>query len=529
MKPRDLIALTLTALAADVSGCSTRPIEQPAHPTSAELVVATDGPDGPARPILPKPMKMGDFERGRSVFRFETFGTEGFWTDAVRLPQGMAKQKFTVVSGLREGMHFDADAMPPKLRRGIEQEVHGDLSPERARLMNDPSIFAQLVRENAVIGMVERNGKRGITCALCHTITDNSVFAMGDKGSIGRRVDGPTPHSLEVGHLLADAANSRALYPLLQIDLGGASIGRTPTYRLNKGSTEQEVDAYLTDREAWPPGTFDETPDGVGNPIRILPLFRQGLAAPYGSSGQNDQADDFGNAVFTLIFDQTNLLSPGGRRFLHALGGAAGDKIIADYTHILEATNVRGAPYVATATVGPDVTPAFPSGKRVDDAKLLDLNAYLAGLRAPGGHAEQADQVARGRATFRAKCTSCHGVDPSQPVDTRLIPMTAIWPGYRPKVIAMRDSPLTPIQDSPGTFDDKMIVVDASPLGGQRGNALPLLLDLARKPVFLHDDSVPSLNELMNPARGPTAPHPFYIEGPAARTDVAAFLRSLGG
>ena len=426
-------------------------------------------------------------------------------------------------------MHFDAEAMPPEIRRGIEQEVKGDLSPEHARLMNDPSIFSRLVRENAVIGMVERGGKRGITCALCHTITDNSVFAMGGRGSIGRRIDGPTPHSLEVGHLLADAANSRALYPILQIDLGGASIGRTPGYRLNQDSTELEVDTYLNDPKAWPPGTFDETPDGVGNPVRILPLFRQDLAAPYGSSGQNDQADDFGNAVFTLILDQTNALSPGGQKFLHALGGAAGDKIIADYTHVLGATKVTGWPYVVTAMTGPDVTPPFPSGKRVDDQKLLDLNAYLAGLRAPAGRAEPADKVARGRVAFRATCTSCHGVEPAQPVDARLIPMMVIWPGYKPKVIAMRDSPLTPIQDSPGTFDDKMIVVDASPLGGQRGNALPLLLDLARKPAFLHDDSVPSLDDLMNPGRGPTAPHPFYIDSPAVRADVAAFLRSLGG
>jgi hypothetical protein len=527
MKPHIMFTLTVVTLAADLAGCRARGGEQAVHPDSARLVVV--GADGPAHPVVPKPMRMGDFERGRAIFRFETFGTESFWTDAVRLPQGMAEREFTVVSGLRDGMHFDADAMPPELRRGIEQEVKSDLSPAHARLVNDPNVFARLVRENAVIGIVERGGKRGITCALCHTITDNSVFAMGEKGSIGRRIDGPTPHSLEVGHLLANAANSRALYPILQIDLGGASIGRTPAYRLDKDSTEQEVDAYLNDPKAWPPGTFDETPDGVGNPIRILPLFRQDLAAPYGSSGQNDRADDFGNAVFTLIFDQTNVLSPGGRRFLHALGGAAGDKIIADYTHVLEATNVRGAPYVVTATAGPGVTPPFPTGRRVDDQRLLDLNAYLAGLRAPAGHAERADEVARGRAAFRIKCTGCHGVDPSQPVDARLIPMPVIWPGYNPKVIAMRDSPLSPIQDSAGTFDDKMIVVDASPVRGERGNALPLLLDLARKPAFLHDDSVPSLEELMDPARGKTSPHPFYIESPDVRSDVAAFLRSLGG
>ena len=31
----------------------------------------------------------GDVNVGKDVFRFETFGNEGFWTDAVRMPQGL--------------------------------------------------------------------------------------------------------------------------------------------------------------------------------------------------------------------------------------------------------------------------------------------------------------------------------------------------------------------------------------------------------------------------------------------------------
>jgi len=72
-----------------------------------------------------------------------------------------------------------------------------------------------------------------------------------------------------------------------------------------------------------------------------------------------------------------------------------------------------------------------------------------------------------------------------------------------------------------------MIVVDASDRGSHRGNALPLLLDLARKPVFLHDASVPGLDALLNPARGATAPHSFYIRDSAKRADTVAFLRGL--
>jgi len=72
-----------------------------------------------------------------------------------------------------------------------------------------------------------------------------------------------------------------------------------------------------------------------------------------------------------------------------------------------------------------------------------------------------------------------------------------------------------------------MAVVNASLRGLKRGIALPLLLDLARKPVFLHDNSVPSLEALLDPSRGPTAPHPFYLSRQGHRDDIVAFLRSL--
>jgi hypothetical protein len=61
----------------------------------------------------------------------------------------------------------------------------------------------------------------------------------------------------------------------------------------------------------------------------------------------------------------------------------------------------------------------------------------------------------------------------------------------------------------------------------KRGSALPLLFDLARKPVFLHDNSVPTLEALFDATRGANAPHPFYLEPVAARADLAAFLDSI--
>ncbi len=485
--------------------------------------------DGPPNRKPPKPIRKGDFDKGREVFRFETFGTEGFWTDAVRMPQGMAQKKVTMLAALKNGVSFDADALPAGLKEKIEAETKTDLSPANAPTMNDPMMLPKLIKANAVIGMVERNGKTGVTCALCHAITDKSVFAFGAKGSIGKRIDGPTPHGLEVGKLLALAANSRALYPTLQLDQSGKVVGRVSKYHLTKYSTEAQVDAYLNDPKAYPVGTFDDSPDGSGNSVHIAPFFRQDLAAPFGSSGQNDVLDDFDNTVYTALFDQTNLLSPGGRKFMHALGGLGGDRITADYAYVLKVTGVKGYPYVnANGGFKPGSPPA-PTGKRVNNERLFALNAYVAALPAPKGHVEDPASVARGRETFRAQCTSCHNVDPLKPVDARLIPLSKLWPGYRPVTIANRKPPLDPIRNSPGTFDDKMVVVDASPGGGKRGNALPLLLDLARKPVFLKDDSVKGLPALLSPARGPKAPHPYYVRDAARRQDVIAFLRSLGG
>lgn len=40
-------------------------------------------------------------------------------------------------------------------------------------------------------------------------------------------------------------------------------------------------------------------------------------------------------------------------------------------------------------------------------------------------------------------------------------------------------------------------------------------------------DSVPNLDTLLNPTRGATVPHPFYLPDPAQRSDMVQFLRSL--
>ncbi len=146
----------------------------------------------------------------------------------------------------------------------------------------------------------------GISCAICHTITDNSVFEIPLKGSVGRRLDGRATHSIDMVKLLAMAANSRAYYPNLQLELDGKTIGRAPK-GIRKESTEEEVDAYLKNAQFYPRSTFDETQDGIGNPVQNTPLFRQDLGGPYGSNGLHEKFEGISNASYTTNLDPTTL------------------------------------------------------------------------------------------------------------------------------------------------------------------------------------------------------------------------------
>ncbi len=500
--------------------------------------------DGPGKEDRLPPRQDGNVSSGRQVFRFETFGNEGFWTDAVRMPQGIKAAKVTPLQALTLGLSVDIDALDAVTRDALMKQLKADPSGNSSSLLNDPAVTAKLVNANAVIGMpikdsngdgvldVDNGDKVGASCALCHTITDGSVFNMPNGGSVGHRMDGRANHNLNLGKLFATGANSRALYPLLQLALkanGGKTLGRAPK-GLTEKSTEAEVDAYLSNPKYYPVGMFDDTFDGNGDPMQISPLFRQDLAAPYGSGGTIARLDNFGNLVYTSLFDPTELTTPGGRAFLHKLAGAAGDEVADNYVKVLTDTGVKGYPFIkALASPNPGSEDAL-IGIRVDNGKLLDLNAYQVSLQAPPGEKGNVQAASRGRQIFRtAGCTSCHNVDQSKPVPSFIVPMKEIFPGDHPVVLAQRNPPLNPVEDTPGVFfDDKMAVVNASLRGGIRGVALPLLLDLARKPSFLHDKSVSSLNHLLDPARGAGDPHPFYLSDAKERAEMVVFLRSLG-
>ena len=501
------------------------------------------GSDGPANVGSPAPRQDGNATAGRTVFRFETFGNEGFWTDAVRLPQGVTAARVTPMQALALGLQVDVDALDAATQKAVAAQLRADPTGRSSALLNDPATTVALFNANAVIGVpakdsngdgvidVAHGDKVGVSCALCHTVTDGSILSLPHGGSIGHRRDGLANHNLNLGAILAAAANSRALYPGLQLSLranGGKTLGRAPV-GLTEHSTEAEVDAYLSNPDFYPVGMFDDTFDGNGDPMHNTPLFRQDLAAPFGSEGTIARLDNFSNLVYTSLFDLTMLTTPGGRAFLHKLGGAAGDEIADNYVQILAETGVTNYPFVHAAPSSKAGTEDAPIGVRVDNAKLLDMNAYLAHLEAPPGAAVDARMASRGMQVFRTSgCTGCHNVDQSRIVPPNILPMKRVFPGDNPVILAQREPPLNPVEDTPGAiFDDKMAVVNASLRGEVRGLALPLLLDLARKPVFLHDSSVKSLDALFDSSRGATAPHPFYISNSTQRGELIEFLRGL--
>ncbi len=501
-----------------------------------------NGSDGPVSNEAPVVHAAGNVVNGKTVFRFETFGNERFWTDALRLQQGMIAAGVTPLKALQLGLVIDSDAIDAVTLAAIKAELLTNLSPANAPLLNDPATTVKLVNANAVVGIVAKdsngdgvidiaNGdKTGASCALCHTISDGSVYSMAGGGSIGKRLDGRANHDLDFGSLIAVGLNTRAYYPVLQLALaanGGKTLGRAPT-GLTPTSTEAEVDAYLKNKAYYPVGMFDDTPDGNGDPQHNSALFRTDLAAPWGSEGTIARLDNFSNLVYTALLDPTVLTTPGGCAFLRKLGGtAAGTEIADGYVQVLTATGVTGYPYVQAAASPLAGSEDAPLGVRVDNTKLIDMNGYLNSLQAPPGVVADAAAGARGRAQFRVSCTACHNVDQGKPVPAFTVPMKTIFPGDNPVVLlAMRDPPLNPILDTPTSiFDDKAAVVNASLRGGIRGAVMPLLLDLARKPNFLHDNSVPSLDKLLDGTHGPNAPHPFYLTDPGQRADMVEFLR----
>lgn len=106
---------------------------------------------------------------GRQTFRYDTFGSEAFWGDALQLHKAIAGDKnggigpgVSPKTALSVGLKVDADALPDALKKQI---AAGKVN------LDDPATTIALLKLNAVVGVTafaNRDGSvksMGIQCA----------------------------------------------------------------------------------------------------------------------------------------------------------------------------------------------------------------------------------------------------------------------------------------------------------------------------------------------------------------------------
>jgi len=215
-------SLLAFALVVSLTACST---EGPG------LAIAAQGPDAARASYA----SHGKAASGQTIFRFDTFGDETFWTDTLHMNEVIAKG-VSPKTALSVGLKVDATVIPAPVAQGIKAGTV-DLS--------SPATTLALLKLNAVVGVigkVSEDGKTlqrvGITCALCHSTVDNS-FSPG----IGKRLDGWPNHDLNVGGIIA----------------------------LSPALTEAQKAVY----SSWGPGKYDPryNIDGKNMPVMIPPAF----------------------------------------------------------------------------------------------------------------------------------------------------------------------------------------------------------------------------------------------------------------
>ena len=307
------------------------------------------------------------FAEGQKIFRHDTFGSEAFWGDQLRLHQAIAGEKqggvgpgLTAKQALEVGLKVDVARLPSILVQAIKG---GHVSLEK------PETTVELLKAEAVVGVVgffEGNRMRsvGITCALCHSTVDDS-FAKG----IGRRLDGWPNRDLNVGAVVAMAPNLKPFTDLLQVD--------EATVRKVLGS--------------WGPGKYDAELDKDGKAFQ--PDGRSSatvLPAAFGLAGQNLHTyTGWGSVPYWNAYVAVTQMHGQGR-FVD--------------TRLNDASKFPVAARAGTWNVRP--------ARDLVTAKLPALHFYQLALPAPKPKADSFDAAAakRGEMIFngKAKCATCH-------------------------------------------------------------------------------------------------------------------------
>ena len=159
-------------------------------------------------------------DRGRQIFRRETFGSEEFWGGQLRLHEAIGGERhhgvgpgLTARQALALGLKVDVDQLPKILSAALKG---GSVS------LDNVTTTLELLKAGAVVGVKgffndPNDGLHltsvGITCAICHsTVNDELTKGIGD------RLDGWPNRDLDVGSIIALAPNLKPMTDLLQID-----------------------------------------------------------------------------------------------------------------------------------------------------------------------------------------------------------------------------------------------------------------------------------------------------------------------
>jgi hypothetical protein len=380
----------------------------------------------------------------------------------------------------------------------------------------DPFATRRLIEANAVIGLVARQGRIGVTCALCHSRADDR-WGPG----VGRRMDGVPNVNLAVGEVVAWGARSRAYLPFVNVSGAGAgplvSLGAMAAAE----PAETSVDAAL---RAWPRGQADILPDGVGNPTEIPSLFAVQAHGPYLWDGSFAKATDATQFFATIVFDPTTLATRWGRHYLtDGPFWPVGEPLSASYEGILRSIDSTASWPRATifrASVFSLFHDALDAGFRVDRDAVSALTAYLGTLLPPDPELADARSIDAGRSVFRkAGCGTCHLEAPV--AGGAVVPLAVLVPGYH--------APGDAIDDPMLAYDDRIARAPGEDSISRRGYKVPPLLGLWLSAPYLHDGSVATLDELVDPRRGDGSPHPYFVDVARERRDLAAFLNAWDG
>jgi hypothetical protein len=307
-------------------------------------------------------------ERGRQIFRFDTFGSEAFWGDALQLHKALAGEKNGGVGGgvspktaLSVGLKVDADALPDSLKQQLKD---GKVDLE------DPAITLALLKLNAVVGVTGHFDKAGsirsmgIQCAFCHSTVDDS-FAPG----IGKRLDGWAARDLNVGVIVSLAPNLKSFGDLLGVDV----------------ATVKKV------LNSWGPGRFDAELDKDGKAFRPDGKQAGTLIPPaFGLAGVNLHTwTGFGSVTYWNAYVAATEMHGSGTFFDARLNNMEQYPVAAKSG----SGNTRGKPDLITS-------------------KLAALHFYQLAIPAPKPPAGSfnRDAAARGKEIFnvRGQCATCH-------------------------------------------------------------------------------------------------------------------------